>query len=323
MPDRNVTLIRRPRRPVARPFIQALDIWTVAWLALVLGITVTVTARWQWKLCRTFAFISLVSRRARRGTAIISAMCGLTRNNARAAIRSLYASRIFRDFNLISGILREPRQKITFVGFEHLLRALESKHGAVLWMADFVEAGDITKIGFHSRGLPISHLSRPEHGFSGSRFAIKWLNPIRTRYENRFLAKRVMFDREHPQTAHACLAAILERNGIVCITASQHEGVSLAETEFLNGRICLATGAPRTAYRARCPILPVFVLRDRNELLAYSMIIEHPLNLSNAIENYKAVMRATADFVERLERYVAAYPEMWVGWRRLGLLTKD
>ena len=263
-----------------------------------------------------------MSRRARGGMAAISAMCAGTRYSAFRTIRDLYASRIFRDFNLVSGILRGPRQRIEFVGLEHLLRALESKHGAVLWMADFVEAGDITKIGLNSRGLPISHLSRPEHGFGGSRFAIKWLNPIRTRYENRFLAKRIVYDREHPQTAHACLAAILERNGIVCITASQHEGVSLAEAKFLSGRIRLATGAPRTAYRARCPILPIFVLRDRNELLAYSMVFEHPLDLPSTVESDKAVMHATADFVERLERYVTAYPDLWVGWRRLGLLTK-
>ncbi len=322
MAARKVTLIRRPRGPIARPFIQALDIWTVAWLAFVFVTTVTTPARWQWILSRSFAFISPISRRARLGISAISAICGLSRHKAIETIRSLYASRIFRDFNLVAGILRGPRQSIKFVGLEYLLRALESKHGAVLWMADFVEAGDITKIGLHSRGLPISHLSRPEHGFGGSRFAIKWLNPIRTRYENRFLVKRIMFDREHPQTAHALLATILERNGIVCITASQHEGVSIAETDFLSGRIRLATGAPRTAYRARCPILPVFVLRDRNELLGYSMEFEYPFNLPITAERDEAVMRAVADFVERLERYVTAYPDMWVGWRRLGLLAK-
>jgi KDO2-lipid IV(A) lauroyltransferase len=131
-----------------------------------------------------------------------------------------------------------------------------------------------------------------------------------------------VFDREHAQLAHARLAAVLQQNGIVCITASQHEGVSLAETEFLKGRIRLATGAPKTAYRAGCSILPVFVLRDRNEPLAYSLVIEHPLDLPNTAECDEAVKRAIADFVERLERYVIAYPDMWVGWRRLGMLAK-
>jgi hypothetical protein len=93
MAIRNVALSRRSRSPIARPFIQALDIWTVARLAL---------------------------------------------------------------------------------SFDLALSALESKHGAVLWMTDFVEASEITKIGFHSRRLPISYPSRPEYGFSGSRFAIKW-----------------------------------------------------------------------------------------------------------------------------------------------------
>ena len=125
-------------------------------------------------LSRSFAFISPISRRARLGISAISAICGLSRHKAIQTISSPNASRIFRDFNLVAGNSRGPRQSIKFVGLEYLLRALELKHGAVLWMADFVEAGDITKIGLHSRGLPISHLSRPEHGFGGSRFAIKF-----------------------------------------------------------------------------------------------------------------------------------------------------
>ena len=105
MAARNVTLTRRPRSPVARPIIQVLDVWTVVRLAIVLGITITTTAGWQWKLCRGFAFISLMSRRARGGMAAISAMCAGTRYSAFRTIRDLYASRIFRDFNLVSGIL--------------------------------------------------------------------------------------------------------------------------------------------------------------------------------------------------------------------------
>ena len=318
---RNVTLTRRPRRPIARPLIYARDILTAGWLALVLAIVTTMPVVWQWKLCRSLAFFALMQRRARRARTVVTEMCWFDRGKASDTIRRLYAGRLFQNCNLVSGILWGPRQRITFVGLEHLLRALELKHGVVLWMSDFVEAGDAVKIGLHSRGLPISHLSRPEHGFSGSQLGIAWLNPVRTRYEDRFLAERIIFDREHPQLAHKRLAAVLQQNGIACITASHHEGVSLAEADFLKGRIRLATGAPRTAYRTECPILPVFVLRDHNEPLAYSLVIEHPLDLPNTTEYDEALRRAVADYVGRLERYVSAYPDLWVGWRRLDMLA--
>ena len=82
--------------------------------------------------------------------------------------------------------------EIQIEGAKHIEWALAQGHGVVLWVAGFVYSDLVTKKGLHEAGYLVSHLSRPTHGISPTRFGIRILNPFWTRIENRYLAERVV-----------------------------------------------------------------------------------------------------------------------------------
>ncbi|HJS31987.1 MAG TPA: hypothetical protein VJ924_08335 [Alphaproteobacteria bacterium] len=57
--------------------------------------------------------------------------------------------------------------------------------GAILWVGNFYDSSLATKMVFRRRGVDVTHLSRPRHGFSRTEFRIRRLNRIRTKVEDR------------------------------------------------------------------------------------------------------------------------------------------
>ena len=86
-------------------------------------------------------------------------------------------------------------------GEEHLRAALAEGKGAILWLAPFVFNSATTKIVLHEKGYRVSHLSSPKHGYSETRFGVRYLNKVRCIPEDRCIAQRVVFDRYAPATA--------------------------------------------------------------------------------------------------------------------------
>ena len=70
--------------------------------------------------------------------------------------------------------------KIVLEGRDRLDAMLARGKGAVLWMAHFVFAATVVKMALHGAGYRLATLSRPEHGFSKTRFGMTMLNPIRS-----------------------------------------------------------------------------------------------------------------------------------------------
>jgi lauroyl/myristoyl acyltransferase len=151
--------------------------------------------------------------------------------------------------------------EITITGTEHLHAALAAGRGAVLWVAPFVFAPLVAKRGLHQAGFAVHHLSRPNHGFSSTRFGVVVLNPIRTRIEDRYLAERITIPQSGETTAAVrTLARRLAANRIVSITFT-FLGERQVEVPFLAGRLRSALGAPHLALRSGAPLHPVFALR--------------------------------------------------------------
>ena len=72
-------------------------------------------------------------------------------------------------------------------GIEQLAGALAAGAGAVLWVSRFAWSSLISKIGLQQAGFSVSHLSRRGHPFGDSAFRERWLNPVWTRIETRFV----------------------------------------------------------------------------------------------------------------------------------------
>jgi lauroyl/myristoyl acyltransferase len=172
------------------------------------------------------------------------------------------------------------------------------------------------KKGLHDAGFPYVHLSRPEHGFSKTRFGIRVLNPLRRKVEDRYLASRVIIRQNSGIGAMRDLRKVLADNGIVSITAGSWEGRVIVEPEVFGCRMPLATGPIALALATGAPLLPVFVWREsRTGILKVEIDAEIPLDGSG---DKPAVIAGVADaYAARLQERIRAAPEQWRGWRYL------
>jgi lauroyl/myristoyl acyltransferase len=202
---------------------------------------------------------------------------------------------------------------ISLRGVEHLSRALDRGKGAVLWVAHLAFNSGITKMALHRRGYRVSHLSRPEHGFSKTRFGIACLNPVRCIPEDRHIAERIVYDRNAPSTAMRRMVRALHAGEIVSITAGAWEGSGLVDGPLLGGTLSLAIGAPRLALLTGAELLPVFSIRDREQ--RFAVVIESPIRLSRNGPSAESCRNAAVEYLARHEPWLRQFPEQWRGWK--------
>lgn len=307
---------RRQQRAGRRPLFTADDAWFLAELPVLMAIaTLGPERRWA-ALCggleRAKAALGRFSPETiRRGFRAIRAD-GLDTGDpfAVAAARSEHHLQILRE---LAWGWSAP---IELIGAEHVRRALDRGRGAVLWVAHFSFNALAVKKAFHAAAFPVWHLSRPEHGFSKSRFGIAVLNPMRSRVELRFLRGRIVIDRASPQSAVRQARKRLKANEIVSVTAGAWEGGRIATVTIGGCDLDLATGAPGLAYLTGAPLVPVFAIRHAGSP-AITVIAEAPIAVDRDRERDRAVLDAAQAFADRALPYVVANPSQWRDWEKI------
>lgn len=203
---------------------------------------------------------------------------------------------------------------IQLIGREYIEAALQSGHGVILWVGYFVGSELVSKIALHQAGFAVHHLSRASHGFSSTRFGLRYLNRIQTAIEERYLAERIVMSADNPTQAMLGLAYQLRHNQIVSITAHRNSKTP-TKVKFLDGYLYLAPGAPLLAHQAKAALLPVLPLRDTNGNL--TVIVEAPLQGASDRSDRKVMERMAQQYATLLEPYVLKFPGQWLGWLHL------
>jgi hypothetical protein len=202
--------------------------------------------------------------------------------------------------------------QIDLVDRRHLDRALEHGRGAILWVAPFVFSSLVTKRSLHAAGYAVSHLSRMAHGFSGSRFGMRLLNPLRIRIENRYLAERVVIGSDDAVAEPLRrLMARLRANRIVSINAGA-VGANPWRARCLNGWLELARGAPNLMARTGAALLPVITVRTGER--HFTTTIEPPLQTPAGLGRNEAIQAAIEGLAARLEPHILRWPDQF-NWR--------
>jgi len=307
--------LRRRRDPAPRPLSNRDDLVIGASLAgLLPGAWLLPEACWP-RLCRLLARTPVVDRRAlARNTEAIRHCLGIDPTRARAIAVELQAAVYeLRLQNLRALVPGAWRPQITLTGAEHLDAALAAGRGAVLWVGHFAFNSNVTKMALAACGKPVTHMSRPEHGFSKTRLGVALLNPVRCAAEDRYLDSRVVFDRHNPAAAMRRMLLVLDENRLLSITAGAWEGNDLAEAALLGGRIRIALGAPRLAARTGAALLPVFTIRRPDG--GFRVAVEPPIALRPGTDRRDTACAAAAEYLKRHEPWIAAHPDQWRGWK--------
>ena len=316
----DVRFVRNATKPaIARPAISKADVATASRLVASLAIAWFLPQRWWPHVARHASWFGGILT-GKTTNAVRSRMkLALAGDGAMSAdlAADLRAARYEVAFQCLRGY--RPcgwHPKITIRGAEHIEDALRLGKGCVLWVAHFVFAPNVVKVGLNELGFAVSHLSRPDHGFSSTQFGIRYLNPVRTAFEDAYLAQRITFDRAHPAAALKRASNTVARNGIVSLTAGAWEGSSLVEACFLGSRIRLAMGPVWLARRSGAILLPVFAMRTKapDEFL---IEIDGPIDVHTGSNESEALTEATIHFLLRHEPHLTKYPAQWRGWSSL------
>ena len=203
------------------------------------------------------------------------------------------------------------------VGGEHLTEALARGRGAILWVTPFAYASLATKATFHQQGLPLTHLSRSQHGPSRSRWGIALLNPIQRLAEDRFLRERVTIgENQEPLVALRRLRSCLAENRVVSITFGE-EASSALEVPILGGTLKVPLGPIKLATRTGAPLLPTHTVATGPPEFVTTIEAALPTAGANrpSLEVAASLMAAT------VQRQALSRPEQlfWPG----GLVVRD
>jgi lauroyl/myristoyl acyltransferase len=232
---------------------------------------------------------------------------------AKAILRDMGAEGIFTFFQVLKCYRPdgwEPAVRIA--GFEHVKAALAAGLGAVLWVSHAFHGHLGAKIGFRRAGLDVVHLSTPAHGFSATRFGVRYLNRMQTRIEDRYIAERVLLPLHGRNTALHTLVKRLKANKVVTITAQRGTGRTV-KARFLDEALPLAPGAPTLAQMTGAKLLPVFAFRAPDGII--DVIVEPEIVLQGARD--EAIAAAVQAYAVRSEPYVLEYPGQWLSWIQL------
>ena len=208
------------------------------------------------------------------------------------------------------------RQDVEIEGLDRLRAALADGRGAILWVDHFVFNGLAPKKGLHAAGFAFSHLSRPEHGFSKTRFGIRYLNPIRSRIEDRYLEERVLIARGAEPRSVRRLLALLKQNRVVSITAGAWEGRKVAPVPVMGASLPISTGAASIAVAAGAPLIPVATVRDEGSQ-AFRVVLDDPIAWPRDVPKAEAMEAIFAAYGRHLETWIASHPGQWRGWKYL------
>jgi lauroyl/myristoyl acyltransferase len=225
--------------------------------------------------------------------------------------RGFFASRYIERFQYLRAHRPdgwEPEIRIS--GREHVAAAKTAGRGMIFWGSSFAYNDLILKMAVHRLGLRLFHYTRPVHGLSKTRFGVRFLNPVRTSIECRYLGARVCAE-ERVKDAMEVLKREAESGGAISIKVGDR-GRRRVTVSFLNGTIQLATGPIGLAQRWNAVLLPTFtLLRDDG---GFDVIIGAPLK-SDAADDEGRAKAIVEDYIRQLTPQVLAHPEQWRGWR--------
>lgn len=251
-------------------------------------------------------------------TAKILKVCGKTWKNLRYSLIEL---------QIVSGsiephfqYLREYRpgawkKTIKLTGHMHITKALERGNGCILWICPCLYGSLVEKKGLYQAGFAIHHLGSYAHGPSRSRFGFRFLNPIWTAIEKRYVEELIKISRRKNFAYLRRIEQRLRQNSLVSINCEPNFEHKRLNASILNGNIQLATGAPSFALATEAALLPLFTVRKKHG--GFEIIVEPPLELPEVRNRHEAVEMLIREYTKLLESYLIRYPDLSHLWRSI------
>lgn len=273
------TVYRRVRATKSGPRgIDAGDLLEIIRLYGAIAATMLLPQAWWPAYCRVLAGLRLRRHRRRNGAAFRASLDAILGPEAVAGAGDLFAAKREQVHRRRMSVAREltgrgRAPEITLEGGDGLRAALDRGRGAIAWVTDTYPRLILAKRALWEAGFRAHQVSRVEHGFGNSRFAMVAINPLVLRAEDRYLAGRIRFAEGEETEVVRRILRLLGRGGLVLMTNNQYSGAMFLEMPFgRSGRISLPTATLNIAARHGVPLFTLGALETR-PLTAYRVTI--------------------------------------------------
>ena len=178
----------------------------------------------------------------------------------------------------------------------------------------FREGRGIIAISAHFGNFPLMLLRFAQEGYKTNAI----IRPTRDlEIEKRFLAQRTrlglntVYSVPRKECVDTSLKA-LRNNELVFIPLDQNFGSGAGVfVNFFGQQAATATGPVVFAMRTKAPLLPMFIIRQKDD--THKVMIEPPLYLAEKEDDKETILINTARITNVVERYIRQYPAEW-GW---------
>ena len=193
------------------------------------------------------------------------------------------------------------KQKVYFEGKEHVDRALQEGNGVILVSAHFGNF-PLMLLRFVQEGYTTNAIIRQTRDEEVEKYFLD----LRTR-----LGLKTVYSIPRKECVETALKA-LRNNELVFIPLDQNFGSGRGVfVDFFGQKAATATGPVVLSLRTKAPIIPVFTVREKDDV--HKIIIEPPLNLVYKGEDKETIQANIAQITGIIERYIRQYPQEW-GW---------
>ena len=209
----------------------------------------------------------------------------------------------------LAGPWRSWQPDIRLNGQPNLQQALRRGRGVILWVVETTCSTLIVKMALHNAGYDACQLSRPGHGFSTeTSFGLRYLNPIWTGVEDRFITERIVIEGENATDALKIVRERLAQNAIVMITLAPlaHK---FEDVPFFQKHVQLPTGPVRLAQTTGASLLPVFAFAKPGG--GFEIAIKEPVHSLHGTDSTYEIIAA---FAKSMEFFILEHPDQWAGW---------
>lgn len=205
---------------------------------------------------------------------------------------------------------------IDISGAAHVSDALANGRGIVFWGSNFSFSNLLDMMAVHRLGLGMRRFSVPQHGFSNTRFGIRYLNRVCRDIENRYLSERYMVEPHEISAALGSVRDFLNTNGAVYFAVGGR-GRRTAKALFLDGSINLPTGPLAMAHATGAAMLPMYALRIAPA--RFEVTFGAPIDFTGSSVGDVDYTAAVQTYADMLTPFVLRDPGQWCGWH----LTKS
>lgn len=208
--------------------------------------------------------------------------------------------------------LRPWKPSVVVEGAEHVDRALELGHGAILWRMSFTSA-TVVNWGLKQAGYDIVHLSSDAHrGGTRSWFAEHFSAPLYIRSEARLVAKRIIRPRTGNLAYLKDLRGEVNKNSVVTIVGDITNALHTETHRVGDLKLKIPTGAPSLAYSSGASLHTCVALREGP--YRYRLVIGPDIVEARVGPKPGARRAATTRYASELEHRMEMAPESSRFW---------